>query len=106
MISKQLLSQVHFCRFLYKLLQRIEDKINGNISEALKELLSGLIFDKLQEVKSLTQLDEKSARDYKQSQDYEKIAQIISQYQSKYQKDLAQPEYTSELVMELEKAQT
>lgn len=31
-VSKELLSQVHFCRFVYKLLQRINTKIDGNIN--------------------------------------------------------------------------
>lgn len=47
LISKQLLSQVHFCRFVYKLLQRIQTKIGGAISENLKSSMSGLIFSKL-----------------------------------------------------------
>jgi hypothetical protein len=42
LISKQLLSQIHFCRFLYKLLKRIDEKINGNISHDLKEAMSTL----------------------------------------------------------------
>ena len=50
--------------------------------------MSTLIFEKLSHVKELEPLDSKTAREYKQSQDYDKIAQIISQYQAKYQKDL------------------
>ena len=28
-LSKQILSQIHFCRFLYKLLVRMSDKLSG-----------------------------------------------------------------------------
>ena len=87
-VSKQLLSQIHFCRFLYKLLKRIDDKINVNISDQLKDSMSSLIFEKRYYVKELEPLDSKTAREYKQSQDYEKISQIIGQYQAKYEKDL------------------
>lgn len=89
LISKQLLSQIHFCRFLYKLLKRIDEKINGNISHDLKEAMSTLIFEKLDYVKELEPLDSKTAREYKQSPDYEKISQIIAQYHLKYEKDLS-----------------
>jgi hypothetical protein len=62
LLSKQLLSQIHFCRFLYKLLKRIEEKINGNVSDGLKDLMSSLIFYKLTTVKELDALDGKTAR--------------------------------------------
>lgn len=47
LISKQLLSQVHFCRFVFKLLQRIQTKIGGAASEQLKASMCGVIFSKL-----------------------------------------------------------
>ena len=28
-LSKQLLSQIHFCRFVYKLIMRMNDKLNS-----------------------------------------------------------------------------
>lgn len=49
-VSKELLSQVHFCRFVFKLLQRIESKINGDIATSLKLNMCGLIFDKLEDI--------------------------------------------------------
>ena len=56
-ISKELLSQVHFCRFVFKLLQRIENKIDGNMNEMLKKNMAGLIFDKLGNVQKLSVLN-------------------------------------------------
>ena len=56
------------------------------MSEALKDYMSNLIFDKLADVKDLTALEGRVAREYRISQDYEKIAQIIGQYQVKYEK--------------------
>lgn len=35
-VKKQLLSQVHFCRFVFKLLQRIQSKISGDVGSNLK----------------------------------------------------------------------
>ncbi len=51
--------------------------------------MAALIFDKLEEVNTLRTVNPKNAQDYKTSQDYHKIAQIIDQYVSKYTKDLA-----------------
>ena len=50
--------------------------------------MCNLIFDKLADVKDLTGLDSRAAREYRISQDYEKIGQIIGQYQVKYEKEL------------------
>ncbi len=51
LISKQLLSQIHFCRFLYKLLIRISEKLTPDQNERLnkmKEEMCGLVFSKLE----------------------------------------------------------
>lgn len=32
-LSKQLLSQIHFCRFLYKLTARMKDKLSSDLNE-------------------------------------------------------------------------
>ena len=49
-LSKQLLSQIHFCRFLYKLVIRMRDKLSQDMNEELsplKELMAGFVFEKL-----------------------------------------------------------
>jgi len=82
-LSKQLLSQIHFCRFLYKLIIRIKDKLSQEINEelyCLKEYMSGMIFEKLEEVEHLRGVNSKIISDYKTSPDFHKISQIIEQY--------------------------
>jgi hypothetical protein len=91
-LSKQLLSQIHFCRFLYKLTIRMRDKLSPELNEEmapLKEYMAGLVFEKLEEVNSLKAVNTKHAADYKCTPDYHKIAQIIEQYVAKYNKDLS-----------------
>jgi hypothetical protein len=49
-LSKQLLSQVHLCRFLYKLIIRMNEKLSEVENEeltTLKEYMTSLIFEKL-----------------------------------------------------------
>ena len=87
-ISKELLSQVHFCRFVYKLLQRINSKIDGRINQSLKDNMSGLIFQKLNQVQRLANLEEPKAGEYRKTSDYQKICQIVEQYQKKYEKEI------------------
>ena len=46
-ISKILVSEIHFCRFLYKLIVRMRDKLSAELNDdlsTLKEFMSGLIF--------------------------------------------------------------
>ena len=47
-----------------------------------------IIFEKLSQVENLKGVNIKYQSDYKTSQDYQKISQIIDQYQAKYRKDL------------------
>jgi hypothetical protein len=77
--SKELLSQIHFCRFIYKLLQRIEGKMNGEIGSRLKENMWGLVFSKLDEIVDLNYVST-SVEEYRKSNDYKKICQIVNQY--------------------------
>jgi DNA mismatch repair ATPase MutL len=97
-LSKQLLSQIHFCRFLFKLIVRIGEKLPPQTNqelEKLKECMVGLIFNKLDEVEHLRALPAKIAQDFKASSDYQKIYQIIEQYQAKYSKELSSIRETS-----------
>lgn len=90
-LSKQLLSQIHFCRFLYKLIIRMKDKLSVGLNEdllSLKEYMTGLIFEKLEEVTELKAINSKYVQDYRNTPDYHKINQIIEQYITKYKKDL------------------
>jgi hypothetical protein len=90
-LAKQLLSQIHFCRFLFKLILRMNDKLPEEVNEdllVLKEYMSGLIFDKLTEVEELKMVNPKYMEDFQNCSDFNKIEQIILQYQSKYARDL------------------
>lgn len=61
-ISKELLSQIHFCRFVFKLLQRMKTKLKNKFSPELKECMSGIIFHKLDEVENLSKLNSDKAK--------------------------------------------
>lgn len=51
--------------------------------------MNGLIFEKLNNICELDCLkDDKKAREYRKTQDYNKICQIVEQYQKKYEKDI------------------
>jgi hypothetical protein len=74
------------------LIIRINEKLSEEISEeltTLKGYMTGLIFEKLEEVEHLRAVPLKYSQDYKASQDYYKITQIIDQYEVKYSKDLS-----------------
>ena len=88
LVSKELLSQVHFCRFVYKLVQRIDNKIQGEISQGARDRMYGIIFKKLRDVEDLRNLDSLKASEYKKTPDFQKICQIVDQYQKKYEKDI------------------
>ena len=46
-LSKQLLSQIHFCRFVYKLVMRMSQNLSENLNQeltTLKEQIIGVLF--------------------------------------------------------------
>lgn len=57
MVSKQLLSQVHFCRFLYKLISQIQAGISFEIGTDVQLKLVDMLFYKLSETKNLKLVD-------------------------------------------------
>lgn len=65
MISKQLLSQVHFCRFLYKLIANIDIGISYETNQDIREKLVTLLFYKLSEIQTLKLLAQDSVEEYK-----------------------------------------
>ena len=58
--------------------------------KTLKDYMCGIVFDKLQEIDDLKCLPSKIASEYKSTNDYSKISQIVQQYQTKYTKDLTE----------------
>lgn len=65
------------------------DRDENDELQSLKEYMVGLIFDKLKQVENLKGVNQKYLNDYKTSSDFNKITQIIDQYQAKYSKDLS-----------------
>ena len=74
---------------MYKLLQRIDSKIEGEISEGVRDRMYAIIFMKLRDVESLRNLDSFKASEYKKTPDFQKIRQIVDQYQKKYEKEIS-----------------
>jgi hypothetical protein len=64
-ISNQLVSQLHLCRFLFKLIQRIEKSEMVDESENLRSQMGQVIFKKLSELKNLTMLDGEVATEFR-----------------------------------------
>jgi hypothetical protein len=77
---------------MYKLIMRMGDRLSQQRNDelaALKDSLTGAIFEKLADVEQLGLLSPTTAADFKDSADFAKINQIIHQYLVKYRKDLA-----------------
>lgn len=56
-VSAQLISQIHFCRFLYKLIERIELLESVDETDCLKQTMSCIIDGKFREIVSLRGLN-------------------------------------------------
>ena len=87
--SRQLLSQIHLCRFLYKLIKRMEATSMDCLK--LKQQFSQLIFNKLA---SLLSCDHNNPfllerfKEYRQTSDYQKFLGVAKQYEQKYREEL------------------
>lgn len=55
--------------------------------------MTGLVFDKLEQIAKLQLLTPIERKEYMETSDYAKITQIINQYQSKYHDDLSGMNY-------------
>lgn len=87
-ISKQLLSQVHFCRFLYKIIGNVDLGISYEFNEDVRKQLVTLLFYKLSEISSLKLLPHDVLDEYKEFGDYKKLEKLVEEYQLKYKKRL------------------
>ena len=77
MISKQLLSQVHFCRFLYKLIANMEAGNSYRVKAELESKLKSLLFYKLYETKELKLVESEYVREYVDFGDYKKLEKLV-----------------------------
>lgn len=90
MISKQLLSQVHFCRFLYKLIANMEAGNSYKVKSELENKLKGLLFYKLKQTKDLKLVNDESVAEYVEFGDYRKLEKLVDEYIVKYRKRLGE----------------
>lgn len=56
----------------------------------MKGIMSGLLFEKLEDIELMRLLSAFEKKEYKDTADALKIVQIVNQYQGKYKKDLKQ----------------
>ena len=96
-LSDYLISQIHFCRFTYKLLLRLKalpkaNKISNNV---LEEMIK-YIFMMLDEIKNVRFISMERAKVFKQSQQFVKVSKITDEYIERYMEELKleqQPEF-------------
>jgi serine/threonine-protein kinase ULK2 len=96
--SKILISEIHFCRFLYKLLGRItESKKGGLLGEAgqVAEQVTydymGIIKHKIENLlgfKNKNYIGVGGYEEYKQTADYQKLMKIAKEYKERYQTEM------------------
>lgn len=98
-ISKILISEVHFCRFLFKLIQKMKDSSNSGILKSVNEHevsnifknYAGIIRHKIENLlnfKSYNYIKCEGYREYKQTSDFEKLMKISSEYNERYKMEI------------------
>ena len=90
-ISKLLLAEIHFCRFLFKFIQRIKDNLEIPVWKELISLFSSTVMFKINKVRSMQYedfLNTKFYAQYKETSDYEKITKITEEYYTRYSVEL------------------
>lgn len=87
-MSNQLVSQLHLCRFLFKLIQRIDKSEFIDEGHNLRSQMIQVIFKKLGELKNLTLLESEVATEFRGFPEFGKLYKICDQYEQKYQKSL------------------
>jgi hypothetical protein len=86
-----LISEVHFCRFLYKLSQRIRGEPQLSDAEDLLKHYSNVVMHKIVNVKDFENFNFISTplyEQYKQCNDFNKIRKIGKEYYIRYSEEL------------------
>lgn len=86
-----LISEVHFCRFLYKLSQRIRSEPTLSDAEDLLRHYSAIVMHKIVNVKDFENFNFISTplyEQYKQCNDFNKIRKIGKEYYIRYSEEL------------------
>jgi hypothetical protein len=98
LISKILISEVHFCRFLFKLFQRINESAKGGLLkdcprevEEINRSFAGIIRHKVENLNSFKDYNYikcEGYKSYKLTSDYEKLMKISKEYSDRYKAEL------------------
>jgi hypothetical protein len=75
------ISQIHFCRFLYKLIDRIGKAFNIDTDKKMRVKMTTLIFQKLKEVFQLKGIELKHKDYFKSTPEFSKLLSIVNQYE-------------------------
>ena len=75
------ISQIHFCRFLYKLIERITKAFNIDSDRKVRIKMTSLIFQKLKEISQLKGIEIKHKEYFKSTPEFSKLLSIVNQYE-------------------------
>ena len=101
-ISKQLISEIHFCRYLFKLLGRIRESCQKGIlknfkfeSDELERRYTQFVKHKIQKLISyegvnFLDFQENTYKQYKETSDFKKILKISREYKDRYKTQLSE----------------
>ena len=96
-----MISEIHFCRYLFKLLARIRESSQKGVlrnfkyeADSLERKYTMFIKHKVDKLISFEHLnfltiDENIYREYKESSDFKKILKISKEYKDRYRVELA-----------------
>jgi hypothetical protein len=99
LISKILICEVHFCRFLFKLMQKMKDsskigllsEVRMEVYEQLMRNYAGIIKHKIDQLTSFgsdNYIKCEGYADYKTSSDYDKLMKIAREYSDRYKVEI------------------
>lgn len=90
---------MHFCRFLFKLMQKMREsskigllsQVNPEVYDGLMRSYAGIIRHKIEQLNSFESdnyINCEGYADYKQSSDYEKLMKIAKEYNDRYKTEM------------------
>jgi len=79
-LFEHFISQIHFCRFLFKLIERMNKAFNIDSDKKVRIKMTTLIFQKLKEVSQLKGIELKHREYFKSTPEFSKLFSIIHQY--------------------------
>lgn len=92
--SKIVISEIHFCRFLFKLLTRIKESMKSGLLQYSHNEVENIIYDftgiikhkieNLINLKTANIISPSSYEEYKDTNDYAKLMKISKEYKERY----------------------